>query len=187
MKDRVGGNWPGLDGRLQYLPAAIVLLGVSVFWFVGILGGLRVLYSPAPALSMLIWLYIMLAAVGLSVIAAALAMLDIAVRHRRRSRLAAQGQQTEGTAGARPYFSAAGSAAVRLAARQKPVVEPEKAQASASEREKVQTPAPEPAKARQSTAVPQMVQAPRAKSVKVPKSGPEPEPRSMQDSGRRIS
>ncbi len=177
MRDRVGGNWPGLDGRLQYLPAGIVLLGVSVFWFVGILGGLAVLRSPAPALSVLIWLYVMLAAVALSVIAAALAMLDIAVRYRRRSPRVARERGAEGTASARPHFSAAGSAAVRLATRQKPVGGQEQAQGSAPKPDGASQPAPKPRKVRN----------PSHESVNSGKPGPEPEPRTMQDSGHRIS
>lgn len=93
MKDRVGGQRPGFGGRGQYLPAAIVLFGVCVFWIVGILGGLRVLHSPEPALSVLIWLYVMLAAVALSIVAAALAIIDISRRLRRRRRQEAAEQQ----------------------------------------------------------------------------------------------
>ncbi|WP_155852786.1 hypothetical protein [Arthrobacter sp. H14] len=93
MKDRVGGQRSGFGGRRQYLPAAIVLVGVSMFWIVGILGGLRVLHSPEPALTVLIWLYVMLAAVALSIVAAALAIIDITRRLRRHRQQEAAEQQ----------------------------------------------------------------------------------------------
>lgn len=88
MRDKEDGN--RLNGRRQYLPAGIVLLGVSVFWVVGIFGGLRVLHSPVAPLSVLIWLYVMLAAVALSAVAAALAITDISRRFRRRPRPAVE-------------------------------------------------------------------------------------------------
>ncbi|WP_051298354.1 hypothetical protein [Arthrobacter castelli] len=85
MEDRIGGNRPDFGGKAEFVPAAAVLVGVCVFWLAGLLGGLAVLHSPgASMISVLVWLYIMLAAVALSVVAAALSIFDITRRLKRR-------------------------------------------------------------------------------------------------------
>lgn len=86
MEDRIGGNRTDFGGKAEFVPAAAVLVGVGVFWLAGFLGGLAVLHSPAGMISVLMWLYIMLAAVALSVVAAALAIFDISRRLKRRRR-----------------------------------------------------------------------------------------------------
>ncbi|MCZ2404873.1 hypothetical protein IV498_17270 [Paenarthrobacter sp. Z7-10] len=67
----------------QYYPSLIVLGVVAVFWIVGAMGGLGFLSAGRAPLETLLWLYLVLALITLSVIAVAAAMVDLVRRGRR--------------------------------------------------------------------------------------------------------
>ena len=67
--------------------AAYALLGVGVFWAVGLLGGLRILHSASSPMTTLVFLYVMLDVIALSFVVAAAAVAELgrqAVQRRRR-------------------------------------------------------------------------------------------------------
>ncbi|WP_146065716.1 hypothetical protein [Arthrobacter pityocampae] len=67
--------------------AAYALAGVGVFWAVGLFGGLRILHSASSPMTTLVVLYVMLAAVALSLVVAAAAVAELgrqAAEKRRR-------------------------------------------------------------------------------------------------------
>lgn len=71
--------------RWDCAPAALVLLGVAVFWIGGSLEWFEVLRVPGNAVSSVVWLYFMLAAVAGSIVLAAGAVFDLVRRLTRRS------------------------------------------------------------------------------------------------------
>lgn len=66
------------------LPSIIALLGVAVFWVVGAVGGIGFLREASSPMAMLAGLYVMLAAVAVSIIIATLALTDVTRRLSRR-------------------------------------------------------------------------------------------------------
>ncbi|MDQ0733560.1 hypothetical protein [Arthrobacter agilis] len=67
--------------------AAYALIGVGIFWAVGLFGGLRILHSASSPMTTLVVLYVMLAAVALSLVIAAAAVAELgrqAAQRRRR-------------------------------------------------------------------------------------------------------
>lgn len=65
------------------LPSMIALLGVAAFWLVGVVGGIGYLADARSSMAMLTGLYVMLAAVAVSVIIAILALNDLLKRYSR--------------------------------------------------------------------------------------------------------
>lgn len=65
------------------LPSMIALLGVAVFWVVGLVGGIGYLADASSPMAMLTGLYLMLAAVAVSIIIAILAFNDLVSRYSR--------------------------------------------------------------------------------------------------------
>lgn len=61
----------------QYAPALSALAVVGLFWMAGALGWLKVLRESDSPLQMLIWLYVMLAAVIGSIVIGSLAFMDL--------------------------------------------------------------------------------------------------------------
>ncbi|MHA7192084.1 hypothetical protein ACX80N_17515 [Arthrobacter sp. MDT2-16] len=63
------------------LPSVIALLGVAAFWLVGLVGGVGYLAIASSPMAMLTGLYMMLAAVAVSIIIAILAINDLLNRY----------------------------------------------------------------------------------------------------------
>jgi hypothetical protein len=72
---RNGG--PRLRRWQDLAPPLAVLGGVAVFWAAGLSGLLRVLRDPGSPVSTLVWLYLMLAAVALTVVCAGAAVINL--------------------------------------------------------------------------------------------------------------
>ena len=62
------------------MPSLIALVGLAVFWAVGAVGGIGFLADASSPMAMLTGLYMMLAAVAVSVIIATLALTDLSRR-----------------------------------------------------------------------------------------------------------
>ncbi|MCU1632969.1 MAG: hypothetical protein JWM61_1621 [Micrococcaceae bacterium] len=74
------------DNR-ETLPASAALLGVAVFWVVGAVGGIGYLHNANSPMAILTGLYVMLAAVAVSIIITILAVMDLTRRlSRQRTR-----------------------------------------------------------------------------------------------------
>lgn len=74
-----------LNAHRDSIPSLIALLGVAVFWAIGAIGGISYLHNASSPISMLSGLYIMLAAVALSIIITTLA-LNYLIQHFSRQR-----------------------------------------------------------------------------------------------------
>lgn len=66
------------------LPSIIALLVVAGFWVVGVSGGIDYLHSHTSPMATLAGLYVMLAAVAVSIIVATLALNDLVTRYSRQ-------------------------------------------------------------------------------------------------------
>ena len=67
--------------------AAYALIGVGIFWAVGLFGGLRILHTASSPMTTLVLLYVMLAVVALTLVVAAAAVAELgrhAAQRRRR-------------------------------------------------------------------------------------------------------
>lgn len=71
--------------RWEYVPALTVIFLVAVFWTAGALGWLSVLTVSGSPLAVLVWMYVMLAAVAASIILGGAAIFDLVRRTRRRT------------------------------------------------------------------------------------------------------
>lgn len=76
-----GMQW--LRDNKAALPSMIALLGGAIFWLVGVIGGIGYLTDASSPMAMLTGLYVMLAAVAVSIIIATLAVNDLASRYSR--------------------------------------------------------------------------------------------------------
>ncbi|MBE0011136.1 MULTISPECIES: hypothetical protein [unclassified Arthrobacter] len=76
----VGTSWQWLRINPGALPSIIALVAVTVFWVVGLAGGMSLLREHQPPLTTLIGLYLMLALAAFSIIIAVLAASDLAGR-----------------------------------------------------------------------------------------------------------
>ncbi|MHA7190758.1 hypothetical protein ACX80N_10750 [Arthrobacter sp. MDT2-16] len=65
------------------LPSIAALVGVALFWVVGAVGGIGFLRDASSPMAMLAGLYVMLAAVAVSIIIAILALTDLTRRYSR--------------------------------------------------------------------------------------------------------
>ncbi|MEG9247821.1 hypothetical protein V6S67_06975 [Arthrobacter sp. Soc17.1.1.1] len=65
------------------LPSIVALAGVALFWVVGAVGGIGFLHDASSPMAMLTGLYVMLAAVAVSIIIATLALTDLTRRYSR--------------------------------------------------------------------------------------------------------
>ncbi|UKA62321.1 hypothetical protein [Arthrobacter sp. FW306-04-A] len=81
--------------RSEYFPAGAVLVGVVLFWTIGVLGGLSWLSGGQPPLAILTWMIFIYGVVVLSPLAGIWAAVDL-VRRWCRNRQARQ--QQPGTA-----------------------------------------------------------------------------------------
>lgn len=75
-----------LKDNWRALPSMGALLGVSIFWIVGAVGGIDFLRDASSAMVMLTGLYMMLVAVAASIIIAVLALTDLIQRYGSRTR-----------------------------------------------------------------------------------------------------
>jgi MFS superfamily sulfate permease-like transporter len=66
--------------RSEYFPAGAVLVGVVLFWTIGLLGGLSWLSGGQPPLAILTWMIFIYGVVVLSPLAGILAAVDLARR-----------------------------------------------------------------------------------------------------------
>jgi hypothetical protein len=85
--------------RSEYFPAGAVLVGVVLFWTIGLLGGLCWLSGGQPPLAILTWMIFSYGVVVLSPLAGILAAVDLARRwwrnrQARRQQLAAADVET---------------------------------------------------------------------------------------------
>lgn len=85
--------------RSEYFPAGAVLVGVVLFWTIGLLGGLSWLSGGQPPLAILTWMIFIYGVVVLSPLAGILAAVDLARRwwrnrQARRQQLAAADVET---------------------------------------------------------------------------------------------
>ncbi len=81
--------------RSEYFPAGAVLVGVVLFWTIGVLGGLSWLNGGQPPLAILTWMIFIYAVVVLSPLAGIWAAVDLARRWWRNRQAR---QQQPGTA-----------------------------------------------------------------------------------------
>ncbi len=65
------------------VPSLVALLGVALFWVVGAVGGIGFLRDASSPMTMLTGLYVMLAAVAVSIIISTLALTDLTRRYSR--------------------------------------------------------------------------------------------------------
>ena len=65
------------------VPSIVALSGVALFWVVGMVGGIGFLRDASSPMTMLTGLYLMLAAVAVSIIIATLALTDLTRRYAR--------------------------------------------------------------------------------------------------------
>lgn len=72
-----------LKGCRAALSSIMALLGVAVFWAVGVVGGIGFLREASSPLVMLAGLYVMLSAVAASIIVATLSLTELARRFSR--------------------------------------------------------------------------------------------------------
>ncbi len=73
-----------LKGNRVALPSLIALAGVAAFWAVGVIGGISFLTNASSLMTTLTGLYVMLAAVAVSIIITTLALTDLARRFSRQ-------------------------------------------------------------------------------------------------------
>jgi uncharacterized membrane protein len=88
-------NMKWLREHRSSIPAAVALGAVLLFWLIGALGGLGLLHEAQSPMAMLAGLYLMLVLLAVSIVIAALSVLDL-------SRRAAARRRTGGPDPARP-------------------------------------------------------------------------------------
>lgn len=76
--------------RSEYFPAGAVLVGVVLFWTIGVLGGLSWLSGGQPPLAILTWMIFIYGVVVLSPIAGIWAAVDLARRWLRNRQVRRQ-------------------------------------------------------------------------------------------------
>lgn len=86
--------------RSEYFPAGAVLVGVVLFWTIGVLGGLSWLSGGQPPVAILTWMIFIYGVVVLSPLAGIWAAVDLARRWWRNRQAR---QQQPGTADAESF------------------------------------------------------------------------------------
>ncbi|MFH5878713.1 hypothetical protein [Arthrobacter sp. NA-172] len=76
--------------RSEYFPAAAVLVGVILFWTIGLLGGLSWLSGGQPPLAILTWMIFIYGVVVLSPLAGIIAAVDLVRRWLRNRQVRRQ-------------------------------------------------------------------------------------------------